>query len=232
MRGWGAAHLSSPPPRASLAFSQLTATVLTLPRFLFTPQEARELLPPLPPQEVTAGRVSHAGACCPGPAAGLRTARPSEAEPRTGGSPGRVVSLFHKEGPSAKTRGCECGRGRSSGRHDGGTGAGAVRSPGCGTVGCCLGQGPPICRGDAAVGVQTATSSAEESPWGEVQRNGRRTTGVAAARVTVGGTGQFPRLRRQVGEQGQRWDLTAFCRLAYSPAMLRGKKESTTLCGR
>lgn len=26
--------------------------------------------------------------------------------------------------------------------------------------------------------------------------------------------------------------LTAFCRLAYSPAMLRGKKASTTLCGR
>ncbi|XP_039714197.1 pro-interleukin-16 isoform X2 [Pteropus medius] len=50
-------------------------------------QEARELLPPLPPQEVTAGAVSQAGACCPGPAAGLQTARPSEAEPRTGGSP-------------------------------------------------------------------------------------------------------------------------------------------------
>lgn len=43
-------------------------------------QEARELLPPLPPQEVTAGRVSHAAACHPGPAV-LQTASPSEAEP-------------------------------------------------------------------------------------------------------------------------------------------------------
>ncbi|XP_006905377.2 pro-interleukin-16 [Pteropus alecto] len=50
-------------------------------------QEARELLPPLPPQEVPAGAVSQAGACCPGPAAGLQTACPSEAEPRTAGSP-------------------------------------------------------------------------------------------------------------------------------------------------
>ncbi|XP_032956140.1 pro-interleukin-16 isoform X3 [Rhinolophus ferrumequinum] len=44
-------------------------------------QEARELLPPLPPQEVTAGRVSHAAACHPGPAVVLQTASQSEAEP-------------------------------------------------------------------------------------------------------------------------------------------------------
>lgn len=56
-------------------------------------------------------------------------------------------------------------------------------------------------------GCRPATSSAEERPRGEVQRNGRRTTRVAAARVTAGGTGQFPRLRRQVREQGQRGDL-------------------------
>ncbi|XP_019495643.1 PREDICTED: pro-interleukin-16 isoform X1 [Hipposideros armiger] len=48
-------------------------------------QEARELLPPLPPQEVTAGRVSHAAACHPGPAVGLQTS-PSEAEPGRRGS--------------------------------------------------------------------------------------------------------------------------------------------------
>lgn len=162
----GCASPSSSPASASLAFSQLTATVLTLPRFLFTPQEARELLPPLPPQEVTAGRVSHAGACCPGPATGLRIARPSEAEPRTGGSPGRVVSLFQKDGPSAKTRGCECGRGRSSGGRDGRTGPGAVRSPGCGSVGCCLGRGPPVCRGDAAAGVQAGHVVSRRAPSG------------------------------------------------------------------
>lgn len=80
--------------------SQLTATVLTRPRFLFTPQEARELLPPLPPQEVTAGRVSHAAACHPGPAVVLQTASQSEAEPgRRAGSSGRTVP-FLKEGPS------------------------------------------------------------------------------------------------------------------------------------
>lgn len=81
-------------------------------------------------------------------------------------------------------------------------------------------------------GCRPAVSSADERPRGEVQRNGCRTTGVAAAGVTAGGSGQFPSLRRQVREQGQRWDLTAFCRLVYSPAMLRGKKASTTLCGR
>lgn len=181
MRGWGlltgaAAHPASPPPSASLAFSQPTAPVLTLPRFLFTPQEARELLPPLPPQEVTARRAPHAGAGGPGPAAGLQTACPSEAEPRTGGGPGRVVSLFQKEGPSAKTRGCACGRGHSSARHDGGTGAGAVSSPGCGTVGCRRGRGPPSAEA-MRWGCRPAASSAEEGPRGEVRRSGRRATG-------------------------------------------------------
>ncbi|XP_066094450.1 pro-interleukin-16 [Saccopteryx bilineata] len=47
--------------------------------------EAGELLPP---QEVTPVRVPHATACCPGPAVGLQTASPAEAEPgRRRGSP-------------------------------------------------------------------------------------------------------------------------------------------------
>ncbi|KAM5291318.1 pro-interleukin-16-like [Glossophaga mutica] len=51
--------------------------------------EARELPPPLAPQEVTAAAGPPATACGPGPAADLRTASPAEAAPgRTGGSPG------------------------------------------------------------------------------------------------------------------------------------------------
>ncbi|XP_053514940.1 pro-interleukin-16 [Artibeus jamaicensis] len=51
--------------------------------------EASELLPPLPPQEVTAAGGPHATACGPGPAADLQAASPTEAEPgRRGGSPG------------------------------------------------------------------------------------------------------------------------------------------------
>ncbi|XP_028358000.1 pro-interleukin-16 isoform X2 [Phyllostomus discolor] len=57
--------------------------------FLFTPQEAGELLPPLPLQEVAAPGGPHATACGPGPAADLHTASPAEAEPGSrGGSPG------------------------------------------------------------------------------------------------------------------------------------------------
>ncbi|XP_054445020.1 pro-interleukin-16 [Pteronotus mesoamericanus] len=51
--------------------------------------EARELLPPLPAQEVTEAGIPCATACGPEPAAGLQTASPAEAEPgRTEGSPG------------------------------------------------------------------------------------------------------------------------------------------------
>lgn len=67
------------------------ATVFTWSHFLFTPQEARERLPPPPPQEDTAGRAPRTLACCPSPAAGPPTAPSSEAEPgRRGGSPGRL----------------------------------------------------------------------------------------------------------------------------------------------
>ncbi|XP_045052472.2 pro-interleukin-16 isoform X2 [Desmodus rotundus] len=55
--------------------------------------EARELLPPLPPQEVTAAGVPHATACSPGPSARLQTASPAEAEPgRRDSSPGPGLS--------------------------------------------------------------------------------------------------------------------------------------------
>lgn len=58
--------------------------------FLFTPQEASEVLPPLPVQEGAAGRSPHATACSPGPAVGPQTTSSSEGQPgRRGGSPGR-----------------------------------------------------------------------------------------------------------------------------------------------
>uniref|UniRef100_H0WVG8 Pro-interleukin-16 n=1 Tax=Otolemur garnettii TaxID=30611 RepID=H0WVG8_OTOGA len=44
-------------------------------------QEARELLPLLPPQEDTGGRTPQATACCPGPGVGAQTTSSTEGEP-------------------------------------------------------------------------------------------------------------------------------------------------------
>lgn len=94
-------------PRAP-SFSQLEATVLTCSCFLFTPQEARELLPPLSPpppttQEDTAGRTLHAVAVgCPGPGAENQASSSAEAEPgsRRGASPGELcMEILQEEEP-------------------------------------------------------------------------------------------------------------------------------------
>ncbi|XP_023365873.1 pro-interleukin-16 isoform X2 [Otolemur garnettii] len=49
--------------------------------YRFPPQEARELLPLLPPQEDTGGRTPQATACCPGPGVGAQTTSSTEGEP-------------------------------------------------------------------------------------------------------------------------------------------------------
>lgn len=82
---------SAVPIKERLAFSQLEATVLTQSRFLFTPQEARELLPPpLPPQEDAAGRSPQASACCPGTAVPQTPYSAEDQLGRRGAGPGRL----------------------------------------------------------------------------------------------------------------------------------------------